>query len=404
MSKPRSINVSNKIGIFQECENILLFIIFSGASTYISIPKESTPDVSIPIVYISLHQNGISAQDSERLLVKPIEDEVKTVEGVKEVRSTAYSGGGNVLLEFDAGFDSDQAMIDIRDKVDRAKGDLPSEADEPTVNEVNISTFPIIQISLSGDVPNRTLQDLADILQNDIETIPSVLEAKIGGKRNEQVDILINPTAVESYGINLESLINIVRENNKMVSAGGQDTGDGSFDIKVPGLYETIEDVLNTPVKTNGDSVITFRDIAEVKRTFEDRQSYANVNGSKSITIDVSKRIGENIINTIDEVKRVTSITSKSFPDNVEISFGSDQSKGIKTMYKKLLNTVNPTNAYNYVTQLKAIEDKVLAKIDNALKEHPPQKLACDLRRIRCRLQQCREEIGTFHYTSAIAG
>ena len=147
---------------------ILIFIIFSGASTYISIPKESTPDVSIPIVYISLNQNGISAQDSERLLVKPIEDEVKTVEGVKEVRSTAYSGGGNVLLEFDAGFDSDQAMIDIRDKVDRAKGDLPSEADEPTVNEVNISTFPIIQISLSGDVPNRTLQDLADILQNDI--------------------------------------------------------------------------------------------------------------------------------------------------------------------------------------------------------------------------------------------
>ena len=311
---------------------ILIFIIFSGASTYITMPKESSPDVSIPIVYISLSQNGISAQDSERLLVKPIEDEVKTVEGVREVRSTAYSGGGNVLLEFDAGFDSDQAMVDIRDKVDRAKGDLPSEADEPTVNEVNISTFPILSISLSGDVPNRTLQDLADILQDDIETIPSVLEAKIGGKRNEQVDILINPTAVDSYGINLESLINIVRENNKMVSAGGQDTGDGSFDIKVPGLYETIEDVLNTPVKTNGDSVITFRDIAEVKRTFEDRQSYANVNGSNSITIDVSKRIGENIINTIEEVKRITAITAKSFPENVEISFGNDQSKGIKTM------------------------------------------------------------------------
>ena len=228
---------------------VLFFILISGASTYISMPKESSPDVSIPIVYISLHQNGISPEDSERLLVKPIEDEVKTVEGVKEVRSTAYSGGGNVLLEFDAGFDSDQAMVDIREKVDRAKGDLPNEADEPTVNEVNISTFPIISISLSGEVPNRTLQDLAETLQDDIETIPSVLEAKIGGKRNEQVDILINPTAVESYGINLESLIDIVRQNNKMVSAGGQDTGDGSFDIKVPGLYETIEDVLNTPVK-----------------------------------------------------------------------------------------------------------------------------------------------------------
>ena len=319
---------------------VLFFILISGASTYISMPKESSPDVSIPIVYISLHQNGISPEDSERLLVKPIEDEVKTVEGVKEVRSTAYSGGGNVLLEFDAGFDSDQAMVDIREKVDRAKGDLPNEADEPTVNEVNISTFPIISISLSGEVPNRTLQDLAETLQDDIETIPSVLEAKIGGKRNEQFDILINPTAVESYGINLESLIDIVRQNNKMVSAGGQDTGDGSFDIKVPGLYETIEDVLNTPVKTDGDSVITFRDIAQVKRTFEDRQSFANVNGSNSVTIDVSKRIGENIINTIKEVKKVTNKTSEDFPENVDISFGSDQSKGIKTMLNSLQNNV----------------------------------------------------------------
>ena len=319
---------------------VLFFILISGASTYISMPKESSPDVSIPIVYISLHQNGISPEDSERLLVKPIEDEVKTVEGVKEVRSTAYSGGGNVLLEFDAGFDSDQAMLDIREKVDRAKGDLPNEADEPTVNEVNISTFPIISISLSGEVPNRTLQDLAETLQDDIETIPSVLEAKIGGKRNEQVDILINPTAIESYGINLESLIDIVRQNNKMVSAGGQDTGDGSFDIKVPGLYETIEDVLNTPVKTDGDSVITFRDIAQVKRTFEDRQSFANVNGSNSVTIDVSKRIGENIINTIKEVKKITNKTSEDFPENVDISFGSDQSKGIKTMLNSLQNNV----------------------------------------------------------------
>ena len=122
---------------------LLVFILISGTISYITKPKEATPDVNIPFIYISLSQKGISADDSERLLVKPIEDEVKTVEGVKEERSTANSGGGNVLLEFDAGFDSDQAMVDIREKVDRAKGDLPNEADEPTVNEVNISTFPI---------------------------------------------------------------------------------------------------------------------------------------------------------------------------------------------------------------------------------------------------------------------
>ena len=319
---------------------ILIFIIAAGSSTYISIPKEAVPDVNIPIIYVSLSQKGISANDSERLLVKPIEDEVKTVEGIKEIRSTAYTGGGNVLLEFDAGFDADKAMDDIREKVDRAKGDLPNEADEPTVNEVNISAFPIILISLSGNLPDRTLQDLAENLQDEIETIPSVLEAKIGGRRNEQVDVIIDTLALEGYNINIENLINTVNQNNMMVSAGKQDTGDGSFNIKVPGLYETIDDVLDTPIKTFGDSVITFRDIAKVKRTFEDRKSYANVNGKNSVTIEVSKRVGENIIDTIKKIKEVSEQVTKDFPPSVDISFSQDQSKTIQTMLNSLQNNV----------------------------------------------------------------
>ena len=319
---------------------ILIFIIAAGSSTYISIPKEAVPDVNIPIIYVSLSQKGISANDSERLLVKPIEDEVKTVEGIKEIRSTAYTGGGNVLLEFDAGFDADKAMDDIREKVDRAKGDLPNEADEPTVNEVNISAFPIILISLSGNLPDRTLQDLAENLQDEIETIPSVLEAKIGGRRNEQVDVIIDTLALEGYNINIENLINTVNQNNMMVSAGEQDTGDGSFNIKVPGLYETIDDVLDTPIKTFGDSVITFRDIAKVKRTFEDRKSYANVNGKNSVTIEVSKRVGENIIDTIKKIKEVSEQVTKDFPPSVDISFSKDQSKTIQTMLNSLQNNV----------------------------------------------------------------
>ncbi|MDC0195031.1 efflux RND transporter permease subunit [Alphaproteobacteria bacterium] len=319
---------------------ILIFIITAGSSTYISIPKEATPDVNIPIIYISLSQKGISALDSERLLIKPIEDEVKTVEGIKEIRSTGYSGGGNVLLEFDAGFNADKAMDDVREKVDRAKGDLPNEADEPTVNEVNISTFPIILISLSGNLPDRTLQDLAEQLQDEIETIPSVLEAKIGGKRNEQVDIIIDPIALEGYNINIENLINVVNQNNMMVSAGTQDTGDGSFNISVPGLYETIEDVLDTPIKTNGDSVITFRDIAKVNRTFEDRNSYANVNGQNSVTIEVSKRVGENIIETISKIKKLSTEVTLNFPPTVDVSYSQDQSVGIKTMLNSLQNNV----------------------------------------------------------------
>jgi multidrug efflux pump len=319
---------------------ILVFIFIAGTISYITIPKEATPDVNIPFIYISLSQKGISPDDSERLLVKPIEDEVKTVEGVKEIRSTAYSGGGNVLLEFNPGFDADKAIVDVRENVDKAKSNLPNEADDPTVNEVNVSAFPILLISLSGDLPDRTLQDLAEILQDEIETIPSILEAKIGGKRKEQVDVIIDVSAIEGYDINLSTLINIVNQNNIMVSAGEQDTGDGSFSIKVPGLYENIDDVLDTPIKTFGDSVITFRDIAKVKRTFEDRKSFARVNGKNSLTIEVSKRVGENIIETVDQVKYVVSNAQKSFPKNVKVSFSQDSSKYIKNMLNSLQNNV----------------------------------------------------------------
>ena len=319
---------------------ILLFIFFAGSFSYISIPKEATPDVNIPFIYISLSQKGISPDDSERLLIKPVEDEVKTVEGVKEVRSTAYNGGGNVLLEFNPGFDADKAMDNVREKVDRAKGNLPNESDDPTVNEVNISAFPILLISLSGDLPDRALQDLAEFLKDEIETIPSVLEAKIGGKRKEQVDVIIDVRAIEGYGINLNTLINIVNQNNMMVSAGEQDTGDGSFSIKVPGLFENLDDVLDTPIKSYGDSVITFRDIAKVKRTFEDRKSFARVNGKNSVTIEVSKRIGENIIQTSKKVRNIVKDSSKTFPKNVNISFSQDSSKYITNMLNSLQNNV----------------------------------------------------------------
>ena len=152
--------------------------------------------------------------------------------------------------------------------------------------------------------------------------------------------MIIDTLALEGYNINIENLINTVNQNNMMVSAGEQDTGDGSFNIKVPGLYETIDDVLDTPIKTFGDSVITFRDIAKVKRTFEDRKSYANVNGKNSVTIEVSKRVGENIIDTIKKIKEVSVQVTKDFPPSVDISFSQDQSKTIQTMLNSLQNNV----------------------------------------------------------------
>ncbi|HAE02268.1 MAG TPA: MFS transporter, partial [Rhodospirillaceae bacterium] len=183
---------------------LLAFILVAGAISYITIPKESDPDVNIPIIYVSMHHEGISPEDAERLLVRPMEQELRGIEGSKEMRSTAYEGGANVLLEFEAGFDSDTALSDVRDKVDLVRPDLPEDTDDPTVNEVNLSLFPVLVVTLSGDLPERMLLRIARDMQDRLEAIETVLEVNITGEREEVVEVLIDPVLVESYGLEPE--------------------------------------------------------------------------------------------------------------------------------------------------------------------------------------------------------
>ena len=318
----------------------LILILISGTYAYITIPKESEPDINIPILYVSLHHEGISPEDSERLLIKPMEQELRDVEGVKEMRSTAYLGGGNVLLEFEAGFDVDIAIADVREKVDIAKPELPDDADEPTVNEVNLSLFPVLVVSLSGDVQERTLLQLARDLQDKIEGIGTVLEAKIAGDRDELVELVVDPLALESYNLNVTDIINLVSRSNRVIAAGSVDTGQGRFSVKVPGLFETSEDILNMPLKVNGDAIVRFRDVGVLRRTFKDSEGYARTNGRPAIALEVSKRTGSNIIETIEQVRAVVERERTLWPEEVVVSFSQDKSNAIRNNLLDLQNNV----------------------------------------------------------------
>src|SRR3981189_2796390 len=157
----------------------LVFLLFAGFVAYVTIAKEAEPDVKIPIIYVQLSQRGISPEDSERLLPRPAETQLKAVGNVKEMRSTAFEGGGYVLLEFEAGFNSKTALADVRAKVDEAKRDLPKDADEPTTQEVNLSLYPVLVVSLAGDLPERTLLRIARSAKNTIEQVPGVISAEL---------------------------------------------------------------------------------------------------------------------------------------------------------------------------------------------------------------------------------
>ncbi len=319
---------------------VLVLLLISGYISYNTIPKEAEPDVAIPIIYVSMNHEGISPEDAERLLVRPMEKELQTIEGVKEMRSTAQEGHASVLLEFDAGFDSDKALQDVREKVDLAKVELPADTDEPSVNEVNVALFPVLVVTLAGDVPERTLLTLARDLKDKIEGLREVLEADIAGDREEVVEIEVDPRVLDSYQISYEQLINFVWRNNKLVAAGALDTGKGRFSVKVPGLLEGAEDVLSLPVKVDGDRVVTFGDVATARRTFKDPTSFARVNGRPAISLEISKRVGENIIETIEQVKAIVEAEREAWPNGVVVSYSQDKSKDVRRMLSDLQNNV----------------------------------------------------------------
>jgi multidrug efflux pump len=318
----------------------LLFLLVAGFSAYLSIPKEAEPDVTIPIVYVNVTQRGISPEDAERLILKPLETQLKTVANVKEMRSSAFEGGGFVLLEFEAGFDSDAALADVRAKVDDAKSDLPTDADEPSVNEVNLSLFPVLVVALSGDLPERTMIRIARQAQTAIEQVPGVLNADLRGDRDEAVEIIAEPMLMQSYNIPLDRLITAFATGNSLVAAGALESGTGRFAVKVPSLIETSSDILNFPIAVSGDAAVTLGDVAEVRPTFKDPTSITRVNGKPAITIEVSKRSGANLIETVDATRKVIEELQKTWPATLDVAFTQDKSKDIRIMLHELQNSV----------------------------------------------------------------
>ena len=322
---------------------LMIIIISIGSLTYINIAKDAEPDIDIPFIYVTVPHQGISPEDSERLIVKPLENQLKTIEGIEEMNGSASNGFGSVLLEFDINFDKDKALGDVREKVDMVKSKLPQDAEEPIVLEFNMAELPTIVVSLSGDVPDRTLFYHAKRLQTKIESIPGVLEAPVTGDREDLMEILVSPSKLENYNISLMDLIRSITGNNRLVAAGSIDKGQGKFSIKVPAVYESAQDVYNLVIFSSGDGAVTLGDVAEIRKTYKDTESFARVNGRPAVALQVKKRIGENVLEINEKVRLEAEEYVENLSENIEINFTSDNSDYILEMLKSLQAAV--TNA-----------------------------------------------------------
>lgn len=360
---------------------VLAFIVLSlavGGFAYWSLPKEGEPDIEIPALFVSVPFPGISASDAETLLVKPMETELSDLDGLKTMSSTAAEGYAGVALEFEFGWDKTKIMADVRDSMSTAESQFPAGADKYSINEINFSEFPIIIVNLTGQVPERTMSIVADRLQDKLESLDAVLEAGIAGKRDEMLEVLIDPLRLESYNVTAGELINVVRNNNQLIAAGEIETSQGKFAVKIPSSFDEPRDVYSLPVKTNGDRVVTLGDLAEINLTFEDRTGTARFNSVNTVALQVVKRKGFNLIDTADLVRQTVEEASADWPHElkaaVEVGTSNDQSRIVGSMVGQLEGSVLTAIALVMIVVLAALGTRAALLVGFAI---PTSFLLC---------------------------
>jgi multidrug efflux pump len=302
--------------------SVFVAIMITGFFSYLAIPAELNPDVEVPIVITTIIHQGISPEDAERLLAKPAELELKTVDGITEITSFSSENAATIVTEFDIDFESQYALSEVREAINRAKARFPQDTEEPLIQEVSAATLPVVQIAIGGDgVPERVLLQVAEELQREIEILPTILEAEMVGNREQLLEAVIDPAKLETYGISNTSIIQTVSSNNRLIPAGQVDTGQGSFSIKVPGLIEDADDLFNLPLASNADGVVTVSDIADVRRTFKDATRYSYANGTASISLNVMKRKGTSVTEAMEQIDIVVQQLRPSLPPAVSLSY-----------------------------------------------------------------------------------
>ena len=304
-----------------------------GLFAYLNLPREADPNINYGYIFVQVVYPGVSPEDSERLLVRPLETELQSIEGLKEMNGQAVESAAVVLLQFEPGADPDRALNDVRAKVDQARGRFPPDALPPIIQQITAATDnPVITVIMHGSAPERTLYHQAQQLQRRLEGLNGVLQVDLNGGREEMMEVTIDPVRMQTYGVTPSELAGLIRNNNQLVPAGDLQSGQGMFSVKVPGVVQRPEDIAALAIKTNGDKVVTLGDIGEVRRTFKDPTSISRYNGGSAFALDITKRPGANILDTVKTIKAAVAAEQKAWPPNIQVAYAFDQSDQIGRM------------------------------------------------------------------------
>ena len=334
--KITDVAIDNRTSVF-----ILVFIIIIlGITAYLTLPRESSPDISIPLVIVSTPYFGVSPEDIETLITQKIEKEINAISEVKEITSSSFEGYSLIRVEFESGYDIDQAVQKVRDKVNKAEPDLPPDVDKPNIVEINFSEFPILTINIAGPYSLSKLKDVAEDLKDDIEKIEGILSVKINGGLEREVHVDVDVNKLSHYNVRFDDIIAAISDENRTIPGGSIDVNNSSFMVRIPGEFKepySIDDII---VKLKNGAPIYVKDLAKVSYGFKDRTTYARLNGENAVSIDVSKRVGENIIQISDKVKELLEQRRQELPSDLKMYITTDQSKDIKRIVDELENNI----------------------------------------------------------------
>jgi CzcA family heavy metal efflux pump len=320
---------------------LLVIVVISGVYAYATLPRESFPDITIPYVFVTTDYEGVAAEDMEKLVTIPIERKLKGIDDVEEIRSTSAEGISTVAIKFLPHVDIDDALQKVRDKVDQAQNDLPAEIpNDPSIQEVNFSEFPVIRVVLSGPFSLRRLQNYAEDIQDRLESIPEVLEAGITGGLEREIHVEFDMDRVAAYNVPFSSIVGSVTRGNVNMPGGSMDIGEGKYMVRVPEDFKHPSEIFSIVAFVRNGNPVYLRDVAEIKDAHKDPLTRSRINGQKSVTIAVQKRSGENIVFVTDEVKRVVKAMSTTLPPSLKIDLTSDMSNDVRLMVSDLENNI----------------------------------------------------------------
>jgi multidrug efflux pump len=331
-----NIAVDNKVAVYI----LMVIIVIFGFVSYNRLPREATPEVLIPWIIVATPYVGVSPVDMEGLITQPLERALKGLKDVKQITSVSKEGLSTIKVEFNTGIDIDEALRRVRDKVNSTRPQLPTDILDPVISEINLSEFPILFVNVGGDVGVARLKKIAEDLQDRIEGVPGVLRADISGGLEPEVQINVDVYRMNAYQISFDDIANAIRSENLSIPGGSIDTKEKNLTIRIPGEFKEVLPLEYIIVKIQNGKPIYLRDVAKVDYSFEDRQTYARLNRTEVVSLQVKKRAGENLLRITDAVRAIVNEEQAHLPHGIILNISNEQATFVKRMVKELENSI----------------------------------------------------------------